>query len=171
MPAQKKQPEGQLSGKPKIILEWKAPIRPFKPRSKEFFSTILALAFLIIVILIFLKEWFLIFTIISLIFLVIVSTKIPPETVTHRLTSRGIETGNKEYRWEQLGRFWFEESWGEKILCVENFGTPRVLMMLLGEIEEKKLKEIISSYLPQETPPKTWLDKASEWLSQKISLE
>ncbi|MGB9706494.1 MAG: hypothetical protein ACPLXP_00245 [Microgenomates group bacterium] len=155
----------------KNLLEWEAPVRPFKKRSREFFSTVLTIAALIIIILAFLKEWFLILTVVAFVFLVFVVGKIPSENVSHKITNRGIITGGKEYRWGQLGRFWFEEKYGQKILYVENFGFPRVLMMLLGQTEEEKIKNILSDYLPQETPEKTWMDRAAHWLTTKISLE
>lgn len=153
------------------LLEWRAPVRPFKKRGKEFFSTVLTIVFLISVILLFLKEWLLIAVIIALTFVVYVMGTIPPEEVEHKITNRGIVTGGKNYRWEQLGRFWFEEKWGQKILYVENFGFPRALMMLLGQKTENEVKKILSEYLLQEQPEKNWLDKASSWLSQKIPLE
>jgi hypothetical protein len=171
MPAEEKKQNQSKSRTLKTLLEWKAPARPFKKRSKEFFSTVLTIAALIVIILVFLKEWFAILAVAAFVFLVFVTGKIPPEEVEHKITTRGIVTGGKEFRWEQLGRFWFEERYGQKILCVENFTAPQVLMMVVGPVEEKKLKEILLDYLPQETPPQTWLDKASQWLSIKISLE
>jgi len=124
-----------------------------------------------VIILVFLKEWFAILAVIAFVFLVFVTGKIPPDEVEHKITTRGIITGGKEFHWEQLGRFWFEEKYGQKILCVENFTFPRVLIMLVSQPDEKKLKDILSDYLSQETPPKTWMDKASQWLTTKISLE
>jgi len=171
MPAEEKKQSQTESRTLKTLLEWKAPARPFKKRSKEFFSTVLTIAALIVIILVFLKEWFAILAVAAFVFFVFVSGKIPPEEVEHKITTRGIVTGGKEFRWEQLGRFWFEEKYGQKILCVENFTTPRILMMLVGQTEEEKLKKILSDYLPQEAPPKTWMDKASQWLTTKISLE
>jgi len=170
MPAEKnqKQPETRTL---KTLLEWEAATRPFKKRSKEFFSTVLTIAALIVIILAFLKEWFAILAVVAFVFLVFITGKIPPENVGHKITTRGIVTGGKEYRWEQLGRFWFEEKNGQKILYVENFGFPRVLMMLLGETDKAKVKAILSDYLPEEAPEKTWIDKASQWLTTKISLE
>jgi len=170
MPAEKnqKQPESRTL---KTLLEWEAPVRPFKKKDKEYFTTILAIVFLLAVILIFLKEWLLIAVIIALTFVVYVMGTIPPENVRHKITTRGIFTGSKNYQWEQLRRFWFGEKYGQKILYVENFGFPRVLMMLLGQTDKAKVKAVLSDYLPEETPEKTWMDKAAQWLTTKISLE
>jgi len=171
MPAEEKKQSQTESRTLKTLLEWKAPARPFKKRSKEFFSTVLTIAALIVIILVFLKEWFAILAVVAFVFLVFVTGKIPPQEAKHEVTTRGIVTGGKEFRWEQLGRFWFEKKYGQKILCVENFTFPPLLMMLLGQTDEEKLKKILLDYLPQETPPQTWMDKASQWLTTKISLE
>jgi len=171
MPAEEKKQTRNEIRTLKTLLEWKAPTRPFKKRSKEFFSTVLTIAALVVTILVFLKEWFAILAVVAFVFLVFVTNKIPPEEVEHKITTRGIVTGENEYRWEQLGRFWFEEKYGQKILCVENFTFPRLLMMLIDQVDEKKLKETLLSYLPQENPPQAWVDKASQWLTTKISLE
>jgi len=171
MPAEEKKQKQNNSRTLKTLLEWKAPTRPFKRKSKEFFSTVLTIAALIVIILAFLKEWFAILAVVAFVFLVFVIGKIPPEDVSHKITNRGIITGEKEYLWGQLGRFWFEEKYGQKILYVENFTFPRVLMMIVAREDEKRLKDILADYLPQETPEETWLEKASQWLTTKVSLE
>jgi len=170
MPAEKnqKQPETRTL---KTLLEWKAPSRVFKKRNKEFFSTILTMAALIIIILALLKEWILILTVVSFVFLVFVMEKTPPEEVEHKITNRGIITGEKEYRWKKLKRFWFEEKNEKKILCVETITFPRILMMLLGQREESELRNVLASYLPEEIPPKPAMDRIVQWLAEKISLE
>ena len=40
----------------KTLLKWQAPIRPFKKRDREYYTTIAAIVFLLAVILLFLKE-------------------------------------------------------------------------------------------------------------------
>lgn len=156
----------------KTLLEWSAPERPFKRRDREYFTTIGAIVFLLAVILLFLQEWLLIAVIIALLFVVYIMATIEPRKVEHKITNRGITTGGKMYRWGQLGRFWFGEKWGGKILYIENFlGLPGRLILLLGEIKEEQVKEILSDYLSFEEPEKTWVDNASEWLSRRVPLE
>lgn len=198
MPAQKNNnstPESTLSGEPtrfgkpeketegerasvvrpeplRVLLTWKAPIRPFKKRSREYFSTIGAIVFLVGVILLFLQEWFLIAVIVALVFVAYIMATIPPEEVEHRITNRGIVTGGKTYRWERLGRFWLDEKLGKKILYFENMaGFPGRLTFLLGETPPEQVREMLSEYLLSEEPEETWADKASQWLSQRIPLE
>lgn len=156
----------------KTLLEWQAPTRPFKKRSREYFSTVGAIALLLIIILLFLKEWLLVAVIIALAFVVYIMGTVPPEQASHKITTLGVTTGDKSYDWEQLSRFWFEQKWEQKILYLETrLRFPRVLMMLLGETDQKKVEAILSDYLLLQQPEKTWIDKASHWLTNKVPLE
>lgn len=156
----------------KDLLEWEAPARPFKKRDKEYFTTIGAIVFLLTIILFFLKEWLLIGAIIAFAFLAYVLASIPPEKVRHKITSRGIITAGRMYKWLTLSRFWFSEKWGSKILNIETlFTVPSRLALLLGDQDEKKVKEIIEKYLVEDKPPATFLDKAGNWLVKKFPLE
>lgn len=170
----KEKPEVQVV-KPeplKTLLTWSAPERPFKRRSREYFTTIGAIVFLLAVILLFLKEWLLIMVIVALMFVTYVMATIEPRKVEHKITNKGITTGGKTYLWQELGRFWFGEKWGQKILYVESPARfPRHLILLLGDIEEKRVKQLLSRHLSFEEPQKTWIDGASEWLSARVPLE
>lgn len=174
-------PFGEAQGKPvevlpvkeiKTLLSWKAPMRPFKRRDREFWTTVLSIAFLLTVILLFVKEWLLIAVIIALIFVYYVLSTVPPEEIEYQLTNRGVRFASQEYVWEEFFQFWISEKWGQKILNLESRRAfPGRLQMLLGEIEEKKIKEICSRYLPEETPPPSFLDRGADWLSKKVPLE
>ncbi len=147
MSAQEKKPETKLPAKPrtlKTLLAWTASERPFRRRDREYFTTMGAIVFLLAVILIFLQEWLLIAVIAALMFVAYIMATIEPRKVNHQLTNRGIITGGKNYNWEDLSRFWFEEKGSQKIL---------------------------SRYLLLEEPEKTWIDNASEWLSRRVPLE
>lgn len=156
----------------KTLLTWKAPARPFKKREREYFTTIGAIVFLIALILLFLKEWLLIVVIIALVFVAYVLATVEPGKVEHKITNRGIVTGGKTYAWNELERFWLTEKWGQKILHVDTFlPFPRRLMLLLGEVEAKKIKNLLADYLRFERPEKSWIEKASDWLSRQVPLE
>lgn len=156
----------------RALLSWEAPTRPFKKRDREFFSNAVAIAFLVGVILFFLKEWFLIIAIIALLFLVYILSTVPPEKVEHKITNRGIVTGGKSYLWNELGNFWFAQQLGEKTLNIEvPFQIPRRLILLLGDQKEEVLKKLLSRFLESEEPTPGFTERAGEWLSKKIPLE
>jgi len=161
-----------VPGPAKDILVWKAPTRPFKKRNREYFSTIAAIVFLLIVILFFIKEWLLIGVIISFMFVSYVLATVPPEEIVHKITSRGVVTGGKTYKWEWLQRFWLTKKWDYNILNFETVLTfPRQLQLVLKGKEKEKVKKKIEKYLLFEKPKKTFLDKGAKWLSEKVPLE
>jgi len=156
----------------KSLLKWQAPVRPFKKRDREYYTTIAAIVFLLAVILLFLKEWLLIAVMVALMFVAYVLATVSPEKVGHEITTRGVVTGGKTYKWGDLERFWFSQKWKEVILHIETkLGFPRRLMMLLGETDEQKMKEILQKHVQYEVPEETFMDRSAKWLSEKVPLE
>jgi len=156
----------------KTLLAWKAPVRVFKKRDREFWTTVASIAILVAIILFFIKEWLLIAAIIALIFVYYILSTVPPEEVEHQITTRGIRFAGKDFLWDELGRFWFSQRFEQKILNIETRGRlPGRLELLLGPVEEGKIKEILVKYLSEETPLPSFLDRASDWLSKKVPLE
>jgi len=161
-----------FSEEEKDLVKWKAPARPFKERNREYFTTVGAMVILLAVILLFAREFLLIAVILAFSFVVYALASVKPEEVEHTITSRGIRTGGKFYRWDALGRFWFEEKFGQKILVVETFlGFPRRLMMLMGDKSEEELKKLLATYVLLEKPEPTAMDKSAKWLQEKVPLE
>ncbi|OIN89004.1 hypothetical protein COW80_02390 [Candidatus Beckwithbacteria bacterium CG22_combo_CG10-13_8_21_14_all_01_47_9] len=156
----------------KTLLKWMAPVRPFKKRDREYYTTIAAIVFLLAVILLFLKEWLLIAVMIALMFVAYVLATVAPESVEHELTTRGIVTGGKLYKWEDLVRFWFSHKWHDTILHLDTkLKFPGRLMLLLGDQDEVKVKEMIQTRVQYEVPAETFMDRSAKWLSAKIPLE
>lgn len=154
-----------------VYLSWSSPSRLFKKRDKEYFTNVGAIVFLLIVILVFAREFLLIAAVVSIVFLIYVLSTVPPEDVEHRITNLGIESAGHFYRWEQLVEFWFEEQWGQTLLVLRPPIGVRTII-LLGDQKKERVREIIAEHLPfREQPEKTWVDNASRWISQKIPLE
>src|SRR3990167_6391300 len=137
----------------KTLLKWTAPVRPFKKRDREYYTTIAAIVFLLAVILLFLKEWLLIAVMVALMFVAYVLATVAPEAVEHELTTRGIVTGGKLYKWEDMVRFWFSQKWSDTILHLDTkLKFPGRLMLLLGNVDEVTVKEIIQKRVQYEVP-------------------
>jgi hypothetical protein len=165
-------PAPKLPVEVRTLLKWSAPVRPFKKRDREYYTTIAAIVFLLAVILLFLKEWILIAVMASLMFVAYVLATVAPETVEHEINTRGILTGDKLFKWENLVRFWFSKKWNETILHVETkLRFPTQLMLLLGDQDEAAIKEILQTRVQHEAPEKTLMDRSAKWLSDKIPLE
>lgn len=156
----------------KVLYSWKAPARLFKKRDKEFWITVLSIVFLIGLILIFVKEWFLIAAIISLVFVYYVLSTVEPEEIEHKITNRGLIFAGQNYPWENISQFWFSEKYKQKIINFQlREGLPARITVLLGQADEKKLKELLLKFLIEEEVPPNFLDKASDWLAKKVPLE
>lgn len=154
-----------------VRLAWNSPSRLFKKRDKEYFTNIGAIVFLLVVILVFAREFLLVAAVVSIVFLVYVLSTVPPEEAAHTITNLGIESAGHFYRWEELGEFWFEEQWGQTMLVIKpQMGTR--LIILLGSADSKKVRELVAEHIPfREQPEKTWVDNAASWLSKKVPLE
>lgn len=154
-----------------VFLEWMAPSRIFKRRDKEYFVNIAAIVFLLSVILVFAREFVLIATVMSVVFLVYVLSTVPPEDIKNRLTNLGLESAGHFYRWEEFIDFWFEEQWGQTMLILRPFAATRVII-LLGNQQKTKVRDFIAKYIPyREEPERNWVDNAARWMTEKIPLE
>lgn len=159
-------------GEEKVLLTWEAPVRPFKKRDKEYYTTIAAIAFLIIIILVFLREFILIAVVISFAFVSYVLAAVPPEKTKHQLTNRGVRTAGKLYRWADLSRYWIAEKFDQKMVVVQTMMVfPGQLLLLLGKGNFKDIQKILNEHLPLDEPEPTFLDRSATWLSEKVPLE
>ncbi len=159
------------SGNEEVYAEWSAPSRLFKKRDREYFVNIAAIVFLLCVILVFAREFVLIATVLSIVFLIYVLSTVPPEDVKHRVTSLGIESAGHFYRWEEFADFWFEEQWGQVMMVVRPYLSPRLIILLGGE-SKARIREFVAKHIPfREEPDRTWVDNAARWMSEKIPLE
>lgn len=161
----------RVSGNEEVYVEWSSPSRLFKKRDREYFVNIAAIVFLLCVILVFAREFVLIATVLSIVFLIYVLSTVPPEDVKHRITSLGIESSGHFYRWEEFADFWFEEQWGQVMMIVRPYVSPR-LIILLGSQSKTRIRELVAKHIPfREEPEHTWIDNAARWMSEKIPLE
>lgn len=154
-----------------VYLSWESPSRLFKKRDREYFTNIGAMVFFLLVILVFVREFVLIATVLAIVFLIYVLSTVPPEDVKHRITNLGIESAGHFYRWEELSEFWFEAQWGQTMLVLRPFFATRIII-LLGDQHKNKVRELVAQHIPfREEPERTFVDSAAKWISEKIPLE
>lgn len=155
------------------LLSWRSPVRLYKKRDREYFTTIGVIVILLSVILLFAKEFLLVGVILALAFVSYALASVPPPKVDHLITNKGIRSGDKLYPWQTLGRFWFEEKWKQESLLVENLnGFPgRLALLLTDQVDKKKLMKEMSARLLKQKPTPSPVDKAAKWLQDKVPLE
>jgi len=156
----------------KVLLEWTAPSRPYKVRTREFYTTILSIAFLLGVILLLLKEFLLIGVIMAFSFLSYVLSTHKPEDAKHQITTSGIRTDGKLYEWETLTNFWLKKEWDQEvIICKTLAALPGVILLVLDPSKRESIIKEIGEKIPLVKPTDSFVDKASKWLGNKIPLE
>ena len=157
----------------KTLLSWKAKGRPFKRRSREFFFMIVFITLALCIILFLFKEYVLILAVLSIAFLGTVLATAEPYEVEHRITTQGVITGEHAHLYKELYDFWFDEKDGNKVLYIRTYAIlPGVLSLLLGDMDEKVVRDVLVKHIPyREVVKKTFMDKASNWLSKNFPLE
>ena len=154
-----------------VYISWESPSRLFKKRSKEYFTNVGAIVFLLSIIFVFAGEYLLIAAGLSIVFLVYVLSTVPPENINHKITNLGIDSAGHFYRWEELNDFWFEEQWGQVMMVLRTLVGSRIII-LLGDQPKDTIRTLVAKQIPfREQPEKTWVDNAASWLTNKIHLE
>jgi hypothetical protein len=154
-------------------LEWHAPGRPFKKRSKQFYLTALLIMLLIEIILFLFSQYLLMLVVLSLVFVAFSLAAVPPKNFYYRISSEGVMIEDGFYIWSELYDFYFKDRDGVKTL---HLGThaflPGELIITLGDIDEEIVKNALLPYLPyREYVKPTVVEKSADWLVKNFPLE
>ena len=156
----------------KVLFEWVAAERAFQRREKDFWVTAVAILVLVAVIFIFIKEFFLIIALGSLLFMFYVLSTVPPADVKYMITNRGVYFGEIHYYWDVLEKFWFKKSLSTEMI---HFGTvlkfPRTVSLVIKPADKDKLQELVLKKLPLIDNPPSMIDKITEWFASRLPLE
>jgi hypothetical protein len=164
--------EDQLKAMPEqTIYEWTAPNRPFKKRNRQFYTTVGLITVLISLILFFAGQFLPIAVVISVAFLGYILSSIPPDQVTNKITTYGIRYDTTLFYWEELGRFWFEEKYGQGLVVIEAARFPGRVTLMLGNVRQDIIEMMLSEILIKQKPQDTFIDKSAQWLQEKVPLD
>ena len=152
----------------KTYFSWKAHARPFKRRSREFWVKLIAMATLAAFIMFILESVLSVILVISLVFLFYVLSTVEPDVVEYKVTDFGIRIDEHLTPWDYFIRFWFTERFGTTILVIEMPVVPGRMELVANKEEKEKLKDVLTSFVPEEKSSPTNIDKAAEWLSSKM---
>lgn len=156
----------------KVLFEWEAAERSFQKRDKDFWITTIAILVLVSVILIFIKEFFLIIALVSVLFLFYVLSTVPPSNITNKITNRGIYFGDLRYHWNDLVRFCFKKSLSSDMILFETaLRFPRQVSLIINSEDRDKLKSIIVKRIPLTDTPPSFIDKLTKWFGDRLPLE
>lgn len=154
------------------LFSWKAPVRPFKRRNKEFYTTVLAVALLVGIIGFVIEGILTIVVVLSLVFLIYVLSSIEPEEVEHKITSKGIIfAGGRTYLWRELVNFWFTERFGSSLLIIDILMLPGRLELVISPADKEKIQGILEKHIELQEATPNFLDKSAAWLSKRLPLD
>jgi hypothetical protein len=173
MPSKRKTKAEHSTNDVSTMLEWTAPGRPYKKRSKQYFLTALLIMVLVEIILFLFSEYLLMLVVLSLVFVTFALAIVPPKNFHYRISSEGIKIEDKFFLWQELYDFYFIKKEGTPTLHVRTQAyIPGELIITLGNEDEEKIKNALIAYLPfREYVKPTFLDKAAEWISKNFPLE
>jgi hypothetical protein len=150
-----------------LIYKWTAPTRLFLKRDKQWYWTMLLIFLIASVFLLYIKEWVLILVLLSILFVLYVSSLVPPEETEHQITTLGVRTFAELYTWEMLKDFWISYRSGREILNIDtSISSPTRLIMLYSTQDKANLINALKTKLRYMEPPKKqgWVSKNSEGL-------
>ena len=176
MPAQEQRPVvSSFKEKAKVprskeeeLVSWLAYARPFKRRNREFYITLIAMAFIVGLVLFLAEGWLPVVLIISLLFLFYVMNTVEPEIIKYQITTRGIRIAGKRTDWSIMRHFWFTKRYDSELLVVGTTSLPGRMELVIDPAKKAAIRKTLLKYLPEEKVPVSFLDRAANWFSKKI---
>ena len=154
----------------KKILDWESYDRPHKVWGKEFYSSVIVIAFLVSVILFFIEGVMPVVVVWSLVFMLWAMNKTEPKLTNNKMTTWGLRSTDKLYSFEEMNQFWFETKWSTRLLRINLSQSPWHVVFVISENIEDKIKEELSKRVPFMEPVPTAIDKFTKWLGEKRRL-
>lgn len=159
---------------PQILYSWVAPLRAYKKKPVGVLRFYFAVAVLLTIIVVFLKEYMLTIPIWSTIFLIYALTITPPHDTEHTITKFGLHTGAKTYHWDSLSHFYFIKKFDYYLLVIftkQAFSHPLYMVIPNDEVRNDVLHLLADHLVYQESPEMTFSDKLAEWLTSLMPEE
>lgn len=157
----------------KTILEWSAPGRPFRKRSKQYYLTTLLIMLLVEVVLFLFSQYFLMLVVLSLVFVAFALNSVAPSNFKYRISSEGVTVEDHFFLWQELYDFYFKKREGVDVAHIRTHSfIPGELTLTLGDIDRDHIKSALLPYLPyREFVKPTFMDKSADWLTKNFPLE
>lgn len=151
----------------KTLYSWESAAHVFIPRGKKWITYVILLTGLIIVVLLFIREFFIIAPVLAIAFLAYVLASVPPVNIKHRITTQGVISDKHDYLWGEIYDFWFTEKHNHTILNMDlQSGFPSVAILIIDSKDKEKIKSILLRYLPFREEHQTgWLENLGDQLS------
>ena len=158
----------------KVLYQWTAQSRPdtknYDVRKLKNFAVIGVIVGLLLIAM---NQFFLVFVVLSMIFLTYMLMQTKPEKATYQITNQGIKYDLQFYSWTKVKQFFPTQNGGLNAVAVDLLDTlpPRIFLTVKsGDLA--KVTSLLEKYAHHvEEEPKTVLDRALERVSEKLDLE
>lgn len=155
----------------KVLLDFEAYDRPYKNWSREFYSSVIVIAFLVSVILYFIEGFLPVLVIWALVFMLWALSKAEPKMMKTEITSWGLKSTDRTYRYEEMASFWFETKWGSRLMRINLLAVPWHLVVVIDPKKEEEIKNLMLRQVIYQEPALTRVDKWVKWVGEKMPLE
>lgn len=151
-----------------VIMSWKAPLRPYKKRSRLVLRFYLAVTLLLSLIVFFFGDRILLVPLWALLFLFYTLTITPPPEVENKITRFGVEVAGVTLRWESLSYFYFSKRFEHDMVTIVS--QPPYYYHIYAVIPDSEIKKQLTFLLSEhllfkEKPEKTITDTFIDWFS------
>lgn len=161
-----------------LVLDWLADSRYIRPRTRQYYSSLLVLIVLLSLILFFARQMVLIVLIWAMYFLTYVLGRIQAEDVHIQITTYGIRYQDQLVMWEEISRFWVKEIHGFQQIHIEVPDRIFRQLVLLPSNQSspvavgiEDMVDLIGRVVPYQEPIPNQFDRWVQWLEQKFPLE
>ncbi|BCX13674.1 MAG: hypothetical protein KatS3mg085_206 [Candidatus Dojkabacteria bacterium] len=127
------------------LYTWSSLERDWEPRGRAWYVIYSFFFTTIIFCTVILEQYFLTLAVISFVFLWFTHASVKPDKVTHTITSLGIKTFGKLYKWNQIKHFWISEKNNKLFLNLEivdpkvSNDIVRTLSLLMNPEDEENV--------------------------------
>lgn len=152
----------------KVLFSWKAYLRPFEKKSREFYLNAGAVLAVVSLVIFIAEGWVPVVLLVAFAFLYFILHSVEPEVVDYHITNFGLRVKDKLVSWSDITNFWIEEK-GE--ICKLIIGTaflPGKLELVVDKKDKEKIKLTMKEYVLEQVTPPSSLEKLASWFSSKI---
>lgn len=154
-----------------ILFNWESYERPRKKWSKEFYSSVIVMAFLASIIFYFIEGIMPVLVIWAMVFMLWAMSKTEPRLEKYAISSWGLKTKERTYRFEEMNHFWFETKWGGRLMRINLARVPWHIVIVINSEDEDKIRKLMLQGVTFQEPTVTAVDRFVKWLGDKIPLE
>lgn len=165
---------GQPRPKTEIFYQWTAPSRGQRPVIDQRKAKILAIFGVVLgIILLVMGEWWIVVAVISLVFMLYMLTKLPPEVVTYQLTNFGVKFNDTLYEWQSLIQFFYVYTDGVQSVAIDTKNNfPARIFLTVPDEHKQKVTQVLNDYIIMlNEEPTTVIHKAYDSVVNKIDFE